>query len=295
MYSFRWHTGPAVVGCRRVILHDTASDHLKPRVATGAEHPSDAPLCIHDMTVAYHRKPVLWDVDYDAPERSLIGIVGPNGAGKSTMIKAVLDLVPKASGQVLIYGKPYSERREMVGYVPQRESVDWDFPVSALDVVCMGLYGRIGWIKRVTKKHRALALEALERVGMGDLAERQISQLSGGQQQRVFLARALVQDAKVYFMDEPFAGVDAATERAIIALLQDLLKAGKTVLVVHHDLQTVQQYFDHLILLNMRIVASGPVSEIFTSENLQKTYGGKLTLLDEAAQALALAGQDKKR
>ena len=272
-----------------------SSVHLKPRVATGEEHPSDAPLCIHDMTVAYHRKPVLWDVDYDAPEGKLIGIVGPNGAGKSTMIKAVLDLVPKASGQVLIYGKPYHEQREIVGYVPQRESVDWDFPVSALDVVCMGLYGRIGWVKRVKGKHRKLALEALERVGMHDFAKRQISQLSGGQQQRVFLARALVQDAKIYFMDEPFAGVDAATERAIIILLQDLLKAGKTVLVVHHDLQTVQQYFDHIILLNMRIVASGPVSEIFTSENLQKTYGGKLTLLDEAAQALSLAGLDKER
>jgi len=257
------------------------------RVATGEEHPKSAPLSIHDMTVAYHRKPVLWDVDYDAPEGKLIGIVGPNGAGKSTLIKAALDLVPTASGRVLIYGKPYKKQRHLVGYVPQRESVDWDFPVSALDVVTMGRYGKIGWCVPVTKKHRVAALAALERVGMGDFAKRQISQLSGGQQQRVFLARALVQDAQVYFMDEPFAGVDAATEKAIVRILQDLRTAGKTCLVVHHDLQTVPEYFDHVMLLNMRIVASGPTEEVFTKENLHKTYGGRLTLLDEAAHAMA--------
>ena len=257
------------------------------RVATGDEHPRSAPLSIHDMTVAYHRKPVLWDVDYDAPEAKLIGIVGPNGAGKSTLIKAALDLVPKASGRVLIYGKPYRKQRHLVGYVPQRESVDWDFPVSALDVVAMGRYGKIGWCLPVTRTHRQAALAALERVGMGDYAKRQISQLSGGQQQRVFLARALVQDAQIYFMDEPFAGVDASTEQAIVRILQDLRGAGKTCLVVHHDLQTVPDYFDEVILLNMRIVAHGPTSEVFTKENLQKTYGGRLTLLDEAAEAMA--------
>jgi len=260
------------------------------RVATGAEHPASAPLSIHDMTVAYHRKPVLWDVDYDAPEGKLIGIVGPNGAGKSTMIKAALNLVPKASGRVLIYGKPYAKQRKLVGYVPQRESVDWDFPVSALDVVAMGLYGKIGWFKPVGRKHRQLAMGAMERVGMADYAHRQISQLSGGQQQRVFLARALAQDARVYFMDEPFAGVDAATEQAIVALLRELRTGGKTVLVVHHDLQTVPEYFDHVVLLNMRIVAAGPTAQVFTPENLQKTYGGRLTLLDEAAQAMARQG-----
>jgi manganese/zinc/iron transport system ATP- binding protein len=258
-----------------------------PSRATGAEHPTDAPLSVHDMTVAYHRKPVLWDVDYDAPEGKLIGIVGPNGAGKSTLIKAALDLVPKASGRVLIYGKPYRKQRHLVGYVPQRESVDWDFPVSALDVVTMGRYGKIGWCMPVTKHHRQAALAALERVGMADYAKRQISQLSGGQQQRVFLARALVQDAKLYFMDEPFAGVDAATEQAIVRILQDLRDSGRTALVVHHDLQTVPDYFDHVVLLNMRIVASGPTEQVFTKDNLHKTYGGRLTLLDEAAQALA--------
>jgi len=258
------------------------------RVATGDEHPITAPLSIHDMTVAYHRKPVLWDVDFDAPEGRLIGIVGPNGAGKSTMLKAALDLIPKASGRVTIYGKPYRKQRRMVAYVPQRESVDWDFPVSALDVVAMGRYGRIGWCRPVTRRHRDAALTALQRVGMADYARRQISQLSGGQQQRVFLARALVQDAQLYLMDEPFSGVDAATEQAIVTLLQDLRTNGRTVLAVHHDLQTVPAYFDYVILLNMRIVAQGPTAEVFTSENLQRTYGGRLTLLDQAAQAIAL-------
>jgi len=255
------------------------------------DHDPDAPLSIHDLTMAYHRKPVLWDIDLDIPEGKLVGIVGPNGAGKSTLIKACLDLVPKASGRVLVYGKPYKKQRKRVGYVPQRESVDWDFPVSALDVVAMGTYGRLGWFRPVTRKQRDEAREALEKVGIAHLADRQISQLSGGQQQRVFLARALVQDASVYFMDEPFAAVDASTERAIVDLLHELKEEGKTCLVVHHDLATVSQYFDWLVLLNMRVVAAGPTGEVFTDENLKKTYGGKLTLLTEAAQAISEAGR----
>jgi manganese/zinc/iron transport system ATP- binding protein len=238
------------------------------------------------MTVAYDRKPVLWDVDLDVPEGKLVGIVGPNGAGKSTLIKACLDLVPRTSGRVMIYGKRYRKQRGLVGYVPQRESVDWDFPVSALDVVAMGTYGRLGWLRPVGRKQKRQSLEALDRVGMVDFAGRQISQLSGGQQQRVFLARALVQDAKLYFMDEPFAGVDAATEKTIVQTLRTLRDAGKTVLVVHHDLQTVPQYFDQVLLLNMRVVAFGPTARVFTSENLKKTYGGRLTLLEEAGEAL---------
>jgi manganese/zinc/iron transport system ATP- binding protein len=247
------------------------------------------PLSIYDLTVAYHNRPVLWDISVDVPAGQLVGIVGPNGAGKSTLIKAVMDLVPRAAGRVLIFGKPYKQNRHRVGYVPQRESVDWDFPVNALDVVTMGLYGKIGWCLPVTRKHRRAALEALERVGIADLAKRQISHLSGGQQQRTFLARALAQDADLYLMDEPFAAVDAATERVIVDLLQELKRAGKTILVVHHDLQTVVDYFDHVILLNMRIVATGPTRETFTKENLQKTYGGKLTLLDQAAEAMRQA------
>lgn len=249
---------------------------------------SAPPLEIHDMTVVYHRKPVLWDIDLTVPEGRLVGIIGPNGAGKSTLIKAVLGLVPLASGKVEFYGEPYWRQRHLVGYVPQRESVDWDFPVTVLDVVLMGTYGRLGWFRRPGRRQRQLAQQCLAEVGMEEFAARQIRQLSGGQQQRVFLARALAQDSRVYFMDEPFAGVDAATEQAIIKLLQTLRQQGKTVLVVHHDLQTVRQYFDNVILLNMRLVAAGPVDQVFTTENLQQAYGGRLTILDEAAEAVRL-------
>lgn len=243
-------------------------------------------LEIHDMTVAYRRKPVLWDIDLEVPERNLVGIVGPNGAGKSTLIKAILGLVPLASGKVEIYGKPYELQRRVVGYVPQRETVDWDFPVTALDVVLMGTFGKLGWFRRPGRREREFARECLAQVELADYANRQIRQLSGGQQQRVFLARALAQDASVYFMDEPFAGVDAATEAAILRLLQNLRSAGKTVFVVHHDLQTTEEYFDWVILLNMRLLACGPIESTFTPENLQKTYGGRLTILDQAAEAV---------
>ncbi len=240
-------------------------------------------LEIMDLTVAYHNKPVLWDVDLSVPEGILLAIVGPNGAGKSTLIKAVLGLVPAAAGQVLVYGKPYPEQRPLVAYVPQRGSVDWDFPTNALDVVMMGLYGKVGWIRRPGKNERKLALDSLHKVSMADFADRQISQLSGGQQQRVFLARALVQDASLYLMDEPFAGVDATTERAIIDLLRELRSAGKTVIVVHHDLQTVTQYFDWMMLLNVRRITSGPVEQVFTEENLHRAYGGKIAFLSSSS------------
>lgn len=243
-------------------------------------------LEIHDMTVAYRRKPVLWDIDLEVPEGKLVGIVGPNGAGKTTLIKAALGLVPLASGKVEIFGKPYDQQRQLVGYVPQRETVDWDFPVTALDVVLMGTYGKLGWFRRPGKNERAKARECLAQVELADFADRQIRQLSGGQQQRVFLARALAQDAAIYFMDEPFAGVDAATESAILRLLQNLRSGGKTVFVVHHDLQTTEEYFDWVLLLNMRLLACGPVETTFTMENLQKTYGGRLTILDQAAEAV---------
>ncbi|MBC7835596.1 MAG: ABC transporter ATP-binding protein [Phycisphaerales bacterium] len=263
-----------------------------PALASRPEHSARSPLSIHDMTVAYQRRPVLWDVDYDAPlEPSLVAIVGPNGAGKSTLIKACLGLVPMASGQVEVFGQPYRAQRKVVGYVPQRESVDWDFPVSALDVVVMGRYAMIGWARPVTRAHKQAARECLRQVGMADLADRQISQLSGGQQQRVFLARALAQESRIYFMDEPFAGVDAATEHAIVDLLRELRSRGRTVFCVHHDLQTVEQYFDHVVLLNTRLVAAGPVATVFTHENLRKTYGGRLTVLEEAAQAVAQAAR----
>ena len=241
---------------------------------------------VHDLTVAYRTQPVLWDVDVSLPEGRLIAIVGPNGAGKSTLLKAILGLVRPITGWVKVFGAPYRQRRSWVGYVPQRESVDWDFPTSALDVVTMGRYGSLGWLRRPGRREQELALECLDTVGIRDLARRQISQLSGGQQQRVFLARALCQQARLYLMDEPLAGVDATTERAILALLQRLRSEGRTVVAVHHDLQTVADYFDHVVLLNMRLVAAGPVAQVFTTENLQRTYGGRLTVLTQATEAL---------
>jgi manganese/zinc/iron transport system ATP- binding protein len=201
-------------------------------------------LAVHveDLTVSYHAKPVLWDIDFDVPPGVMAAIVGPNGAGKSTLIKSILGLVKPTAGHVRIHGRPYHSQRDRVGYVPQRSSVDWDFPTNALDVVTMGLYGHLGWLRRPGRKERDKAMHALSLVGMQDYADRQISQLSGGQQQRVFLARALVQEADVYFLDEPMAGVDATTERAIVDILRKLRDAGKTVIVVHHDLQTVQTH-----------------------------------------------------
>lgn len=268
-------------------LSDVAAHEAAKQAAASASG-APPPVEIHDMTVAYQRRPVLWDIDLVVPEGKLVGIIGPNGAGKTTLIKAMLGLVPLASGQVSIYGRPYAQVRHLVGYVPQRESVDWDFPVTVLDVVMMGTYGRLGWFRRPGRREREIAMASLEKVGLTDYAARQIRQLSGGQQQRVFLARALAQDARIYFMDEPFAGVDAATERAIVDLLQTLRAGGKTVLVVHHDLQTVREYFDHVILINMRLVADGPTESIFTKAKLQETYGGRLTILDEAAEAMRL-------
>jgi manganese/zinc/iron transport system ATP- binding protein len=238
------------------------------------------PLSVKDVAVAYQKKAVLENISFTVPEGKLIGIIGPNGAGKSTLIKSILELIPSISGEVEIFGGSYKQNRKRVGYVPQRESVDWDFPTNALDVVTMGRYGRLGWLKRPGKADKEIAQNCLEKVGMGKYSNRQISQLSGGQQQRVFLARALAQDADLYFMDEPFVGVDAATEKAIIALLMNLKKQGKTVLVVHHDLNTVKEYFDWIILLNKKLIGIGPTDQYFTKEYLQKTYGGGLTLLE---------------
>jgi manganese/zinc/iron transport system ATP- binding protein len=237
------------------------------------------PLEVTDLTVAYNEKPVLWDIDCTVEEGILMAIVGPNGAGKSTFIKAVLGLVKPAAGGVKFYGKNYDEMRKVIGYVPQRGSVDWDFPTNALDVVMMGRYGHLGWFKRPGKTDKELAMEALEKVGMSDFADRQISRLSGGQQQRVFLARALVQEASLYFMDEPFVGVDATTERTIINLLQELRSQGKTLIVVHHDLQTLKEYFDWAMLLNVRRIDLGPVDRVITEENLKRAYGGRSAFL----------------
>lgn len=240
---------------------------------------TNAAVSVRDLTVAYRDKPVLWDIDLTIPSGTLTAIIGPNGAGKSTLIRAILGLVPVAAGTVEIFGSSYQRQRQAVGYVPQRGSVDWDFPTNALDVVLMGRYGRLGWIRRPGKADRDVAMRSLEQLGMTDFAHRQISQLSGGQQQRVFLARALAQDAQLYFMDEPFAGVDAATEQAIVRLLQELRAQGKTVVCVHHDLESAPDYFDWLVLLNVQLIADGPFAETFTPEHLSRAYGGRLGLL----------------
>ncbi len=245
-----------------------------PRPATAV--PTSLAVEVNDLTVAYREKPVLWDVDMQIPAGKLAAIIGPNGAGKSTLMKSILGLLPVAAGSVRIFGQPYERQRLRVGYVPQRSSVDWDFPTSALDVVLMGTYGQVGWFRQPGRRERAWALHCLEQVGMADFAPRQISQLSGGQQQRVFLARALAQRAELYFMDEPFVGVDAVTERAIIGLLQTLRNEGKTVVCVHHDLDTAPVYFDWVTLLNVRLIASGPMETAFTSENINRAYGGRV-------------------
>ena len=254
---------------------------------------SDSPLAIAGLTVSYGEKPVLFSIDYVTPPGSMVAIVGPNGAGKSTLIKAALGIVPRLSGEVTAFGLPYVAVRHRIAYVPQRASVDWEFPATALDVVIMGLYREIGFLRFAGRQHRQRALECLERVGMASFAHRQIAQLSGGQQQRVFLARALAQNADLYVMDEPFAGVDAATERAIVSVLKELNAQGRTIICVHHDLSTVRSYFDHVLLLNVRRIAAGPVATTFTAENLQTTYGGRLAggqveaLAEEAAPVVA--------
>lgn len=248
--------------------------------------PGQHALEVHDLTVSFDRKPVLWNIDLFIPKGKLVGIIGPNGAGKSTLIKSAMGLLPLSSGYVKMFNKSIDEVRKFVSYVPQRESVDWDFPASVLDVVMMGRYGNLGLFKGLRKADREAALDCLVKVGMENYADRQISQLSGGQQQRTFIARALAQQAQIYFMDEPFAGVDAATEKTIIDLLKDMTQKGNTVLVVHHDLQTVSQYFDWVIMLNTRLVACGPTDNTFNTENLRATYGGKLTLLNDVGELM---------
>lgn len=235
-----------------------------------------SPFAVRELTAAYRDQPVVYNVDFTPPAEVLAAIVGPNGAGKSTFLKAALGLIPRLSGETAVFGKPLSANRHEIAYVPQRSSVDWDFPASVLDVTMMGLQAEIGWLRWPNRDHLARAMTALEAVGMEALAGRQIGQLSGGQRQRVFLARALVQDAPVLVLDEPFAGVDAATEAAIVDVFRSLKRAGKTVICVHHDLSTVPDYFDYVMLMNVVKITEGPVATSFTPEALNETYGGRL-------------------
>jgi len=248
-------------------------------------------LEFHDVTVSYGRRPVLWNIDLAIDSACLFGIIGPNGAGKSTLLKAALGLVPLAGGAITFFGRPFAEVRGRVGYVPQRETVDWDFPVSVSDVVLMGTYGKLGWFRRPGQRERQLARESLDRVGLADVAGRQIGKLSGGQQQRVFLARSLAQQAEVYVLDEPMAGVDAKSQELIFGVLSELRDAGRLVVVVHHDLRTAAQWFDRVALIDMRLVAVGPAASVLTPENLERTYSGRLDVLDELGRAVEERGR----
>ena len=252
---------------------ELASSHGQASGETGLQN---SPLAVRGLTVSYGQKPAVFSVDMTVQPGTMTAIIGPNGAGKSTLLKAALGIIKPLSGQVRVFGKTLNSQRARISYVPQRASVDWDFPTRVIDVVLMGLYRELGLLGRVRAHHINRATDCLDRVGMADFADRQIGQLSGGQQQRVFLARALAQDADLYLLDEPFAGVDAATEKAIIGVLKSLREAGKTVVAVHHDLATVAEYFDNVFLINTRKVAEGPVAEVFTADMLQATYGGRL-------------------
>ncbi|MDW8287025.1 MAG: metal ABC transporter ATP-binding protein [Flammeovirgaceae bacterium] len=240
----------------------------------------------HDITVVYHNKPAIWNITYGLPKGELIGIIGPNGSGKTTMLKTIMGLVKPTSGYVRIFGQDLEKVRQRVAYVPQRTSVDWDFPASVFDVVLMGRYTPKKIFRRSTKHDKEVAMECIHKVQLEKVAHRQIAQLSGGQQQRVFIARALAQEAELYLLDEPFAGVDAVTENAIISLLKDMKKQGKTILVVHHDLQTVSEYFDWLVLIHTRLIASGKTTDVFVPNLLQETFGGKLPILSQVSELL---------
>ncbi|MEM7598396.1 MAG: metal ABC transporter ATP-binding protein [Pseudomonadota bacterium] len=250
-----------------------AADH---GVLTPVEARADAPLAVRGLTVSYGEKPAVFSVDATFEPGAMTAIVGPNGAGKSTLLKAALGIVTPLSGQITCFGQPMSKARARVAYVPQRASVDWDFPTHVIDVVTMGLYRQLGLLGRLKARQVTEAMDCLARVGMDGFADRQIGQLSGGQQQRVFLARALAQKADLYLLDEPFAGVDAATEKAIIAVLHEVKRQGKTVVAVHHDLATVPEYFDRVLMINTNVIAEGTVADAFTEANLHKAYGGRL-------------------
>jgi len=249
-------------------------------------------LEIHDLTVSYGKNPILWNVDFSLPQGVLAGIIGPNGAGKSSLIKAIMGLLEVNSGYIRVFDREMDSVRKKISYVPQRESVDWDFPASALDIVMMGTYHKLGLFTRPGKKEKALAMDCLEKVNMANFHDRQISELSGGQQQRVFIARALAQEAEIYFMDEPFAGVDISTENTIVELLKQMTKEGKTVIVVHHDIHSASRYFDWIIMLNLHLIASGPTDQVLTEQLLQKTFGGKLALLSDVSDLIKQKGFD---
>ncbi len=245
-----------------------------------------AAISVSHLTVSYHRVPVLLDVSFQVPPRSMTTVIGPNGAGKSTLLKAIMRLIPTDAGTIEVFGQPLAASRGRIAYVPQTETVDWDFPITVREVVQMGQYPRLGWFGRARAADRRRVAECLDKVGMSELADRHIRQLSGGQQQRTFLARALAQQADILFLDEPFAGVDAATEDAIFELMDRLRADGKTLVMVNHDL-TILHRFDAVLLLNRRLIAYGPARKVLTDDLISRTYGGRLTLLEQAETVVA--------
>ncbi|MCF6139272.1 metal ABC transporter ATP-binding protein [Pseudalkalibacillus berkeleyi] len=238
-------------------------------------------LNVNNLNVSYLGNVALTNISFQVEQGSLVGIIGPNGAGKSTLIKALMDLIPSETGKVEILEKPVKKVRKKIAYVPQRNDIDWDFPILVLDAVLIGTYPHLGVFKRPKKEQREWAYECLKRVGMEEFSKRQIGELSGGQQQRVFLARALAQKADVFFLDEPFVGVDLSSENTIIHILKEMQKEGKTILVVHHDLSKANEYFDELILLNKELIAKGEVHQVLEAQTIQRAYGNPLAFMSD--------------
>lgn len=239
-------------------------------------------ITIKNITVAYDKTPVLWDIDLCLPLGKMIAIIGPNGAGKSTLFQAILNFTRPMTGEIQCFGLPYTEVRRRIAYIPQRSSIDWNFPTTVLEVAVMGRYRKFQWNPWIQKTDMDAAKGVLSMLGLDSFQDRQINQLSGGQKQRLFLARALLQEADLYLLDEPFAGVDATTERMMMEVFTTLQNAGKTVCMIHHDLHSVEKYFDYTVILNTRVVASGPTLEVFNFDNIQKAFGSRSTLLEEA-------------
>lgn len=242
---------------------------------------------VHNLTANYRNRPVLYSIDFSIAPGQMVGILGPNGAGKSTLLKSIMRLIPGSSGWVKVLGSNDKKSLRHIAYVPQRESVDWDFPICVEEVVMMGRSAALGLFKRPKAADHAIVEEAIARVNLSDLKKRQIGELSGGQQQRVFIARALAQQSELLLLDEPFAGVDATTEALILEVLRSLRAQGKTILMVHHDLPTAREYFDQILLINMRLIACGETQKVLTEDLLHKAYSGRLDILTQVADTLA--------